>query len=275
MPRSLAAILEWLYTYDSVRELKDRVRPLKHWLVGKGDIYYVVDAIKQSRRVRTPDAPVRLVLDVGAAWGDKTVTFLRAFPDASVYCFEPQARSRMRLARRVARWSDRVRVYPYGLFREDRQVPLRLYSYWDASSLLPISEPMRQGGKREVGVEQITVRRLDACLEELRITRIDLLKIDVEGVEREVLEGADEALRRTDNVFIEIAGTLRKPVPGDDERAVFEMLADHGFHFMGQYGDFWFSKDPAVLETMESSAGAARTDTRLGPRPRPRNSAGG
>ncbi len=185
--RVLAGVRERLYSYDAVRALKDRVRPLKHFLFGRDDIYLVVERLNQARGARRP---VRVVFDVGAAWGDKTVTFLGSFPHSIVYCFEPQRASRARLVRRVARWKDRVVVCDYGLFNENRALDLRLSSYPDASSVLPLPAHMRREGKSEVGTEPIRVRRLDDCLDDLVVAGIDLLKVDVEGVEREVLEGA-------------------------------------------------------------------------------------
>lgn len=244
LSRLISKALERLYAYDSVRAAKDRVRPLKHLIFGKDDIYLVTDLIKEARGALHP---VKIILDVGAAYGDKTLTFLRVFPESSVHCFEPQNGSRARLTKRIARWKDRVFVHEYGLFNENRTVDLRLYSYPDASSLLPIPQYMRHEGKGEVGTETIRLRRLDDCIAELSVPKIDLLKVDVEGVEREVLEGAAHALRVTDNVFVEIA-PLRKGPHTADHIAVFSLMHETGFTLMGQYGDYWFSKDPSVMK---------------------------
>jgi FkbM family methyltransferase len=245
LSRLISKALERLYVFDSVRAAKDRVRPLKHLIFGKDDVYLVTALIQEARGAIDP---VTVVLDVGAAYGDKTLTFLRVFPESSVHCFEPQSASRARLVKRIARWKDRVVVHEYGLFNENRTVDLRLYSYPDASSLLPIPQYMRDEGKGEVGTETIRVRRLDDCLAELSVPKIDLLKVDVEGVEREVLEGAAHALRMTDNVFVEIA-PLRKGPHSADYIAVFSLMHEMGFTLMGQYGDYWFSKDPSVMTT--------------------------
>jgi FkbM family methyltransferase len=251
--RFVASVMEKLYEYDAVRAAKEGVRPLKHLLFGKNDIYLVVELIN---RARGETCPVMAVLDVGAACGDKTRTFLRSFPRSTVHCFEPQSASRARLARRVARWPDRVVVHAHGLFSDNRTAELRLYSYPDASSVLPIPDYMRREGKAEVGVERVNLRRLDDCLQELSVSKIDLMKIDVEGVEREVLEGAEQALAITDNVFVEISPLRRGPRSGH-HIAVFTILHDAGFTFVGQYGDYWFSKDPDVLRAFLGSREAA------------------
>jgi len=175
MRRLISNLLDWLYTYDSVRTAKEYVRPLKHLIFGKGDIYLVVHLI---RRGRDAAHPVRFVLDVGSAYGDKTLTFLKSFPQSTVHCFEPQRASRARLARRIARWKDRAVIHEYGLWNVNGDLDLRLYSYPDASSVLPIPEYMRREGKAEVGTETVRLRRLDDCLADLAVPKIDLLKVD-------------------------------------------------------------------------------------------------
>lgn len=252
----IAPFLLWLWEHDAALTVKERVlRPCKQFIFGKGDIYYVVDVVTRARGGRNP---VKAVLDVGAAVGDKTRTFLRIFPGATVYCFEPQSQARERLARRVRPWKERVRIFGVALFNENRSGALRLYSHRDASSILTIPHFLEQQGKTEIGVESITLRRLDDCLSSLGVSRIDFMKIDVEGAEREVLEGASAALRVTDNVYVEIS-PLRKDVGSRDHIEIFQLLHDAGFTFIGQYGDFWFSKDPAVLAAL---FGERRSDAR-------------
>jgi FkbM family methyltransferase len=50
----------------------------------------------------------------------------------------------------------------------------------------------------------VPVRRLDDVLIDMSAERIGLLKIDVEGWELQVLDGAQDCLRRTDLVVLEI-----------------------------------------------------------------------
>lgn len=60
---------------------------------------------------------------------------------------------------------------------------------------------------------------------------IDLLKIDVEGFEREVLAGAPETLARTTRVALEIAG--------EDLGPSRELLEDAGFTMTGKVSGMW------------------------------------
>src|SRR5208282_4073993 len=239
------SVLTWLYSFETIKRIKDFISPAKHFIFGANDVYYVVDVI---RSVRGSADPVRVVFDVGAAIGEKTLTFLRYFPEAQVYAFEPQSRSRERLLKRTAAWRDRVNVLPWGLAETEGTATLRLYSYADASSLLPIPMYLAHQGKQEVGSETIRIRSLDDCFRELGLGGVDFLKIDVEGVELGVIRGAQRTLQITDNVFAEIE-PLRLDVHNGNYIEVFRLLHESGFTYMGLYGDYWFSKDPYVIRS--------------------------
>lgn len=240
----LSKILEILYKYDSLRAVKDFLRPLKHFIFGKNDIYYVAEQIKKARGDLYP---IKVIFDVGAAVGDKTLTFLKEFPNSTIYCFEPQGISFSRLKKRTKSRKNRLLYFNYGLYNKNCKMQLLIYSYRDASSLLPMQNYMKKESRNEVGKERIIVHKLDDVCGELNISRIDLIKIDVEGVEKEMLEGSINMLKKTDNVYVEIS-PLRKGVHSRDYIDVFNILHEAGFTFMGEYGDYWFSKDEAVLK---------------------------
>src|SRR2546425_13359993 len=108
-------------------------------------------------RARASRDPVRVVFDVGAAVGDKARTFLRTFPDARLYCFEPQALARERCAKRIAPWRGRVEQREVGLYNENRSPRLKVGSYSDARSLLGMQPFVRHQGNREGGLEPVTL----------------------------------------------------------------------------------------------------------------------
>jgi FkbM family methyltransferase len=58
------------------------------------------------------------------------------------------------------------------------------------------------GNRRIIRVRQ---RTLDGIVEELHIDRVDLLKIDTQGSERDVLAGGRALLDRTDAIWIEVS----------------------------------------------------------------------
>ncbi|HUP61196.1 MAG TPA: FkbM family methyltransferase [Thermoanaerobaculia bacterium] len=92
-------------------------------------------------------------------------------------------------------------------------------------------------------VEVIT---LDDYTREHAIESIYLIKIDVQGFELEVLEGAKETLRRTDYVFVEAA--IRPLYEGAPRFThVHDFLDAHGFHLIAMRA--WHRGNLTLVET--------------------------
>lgn len=154
----LAKFLEKLYQYDWAKALKEYVRPVKHFLFGKNDIYFVVEQINKARGL---DNPVQTVFDIGAADGDKTITFLKTFPLAIIYCFEPQQESLKRLMRRTKKWQKRVKIFQIALGAEDGFADFHIVPYRDSSSFYPPPQ-----GVKKIETRKVKVRRLDDIVKE-------------------------------------------------------------------------------------------------------------
>jgi FkbM family methyltransferase len=137
------------------------------------------------------DRSAPIVFDVGANEGHWTTRVLTHYPDATVHVFEPQKR----LAEQIARQHRVAHVNNIALGNVAGTLELRDYADHPGSqhaSLLPgVIDGIHHGTERRVLVEVAT---LDAYCRERGIDRIDLLKIDVEGFERQVLEGARRLL---------------------------------------------------------------------------------
>ena len=103
----------------------------------------------------------------------------------------------------------------------------------DGSSF--INEPV---DKEEIKVEK---KLLDDVVRDCGINHIEFMKIDVEGVETEVLRGGKEAMKISDNVFVEIS-PHGKGSHSHDYIESFQLLHDAVFSLVGVYDDFFFSK---------------------------------
>lgn len=148
-------------------------------------------------------AEFRTVVDVGAHTGQFALFARRRFPAAVLHCFEPQ-RDPRRTLERLAPALAPMEVHDCALGTDSRESPMVVSRASDSSSLLPIGEAQvaQFPGTDPVGTEMVRVARLD---EELGAPeqRPALLKVDVQGFELEVLEGAGELLGAYDAVLVE------------------------------------------------------------------------
>jgi FkbM family methyltransferase len=132
-----------------------------------------------------------VVFDVGANEGQWLADVLACCPSACIHAFEPQAS----LARQVARKHSGVSVNNLAL--ADVAGTLELCDYaahkgsQHATLLKGVIDGIHHGKARYI---QVPVGTVDEYCMQRGIDRIDLLKIDVEGFEFKVLQGARRML---------------------------------------------------------------------------------
>ena len=148
-------------------------------------------------KLRTPDTVTPVVFDVGANVGEYAESAQREFcGTAALYCFEPSAAAIAKLYERTQHGSEVlpiVGIYNFGLSDVTREAPLHTEAL--GSGMASVYPRRLAHFGRSLGVEErASFRRLDDVCKEIRVARIDLLKLDVEGHELAVLRGAGDML---------------------------------------------------------------------------------
>jgi FkbM family methyltransferase len=230
----------WMYDQASkgfnnepVRKLKDALRPVKHALVGKQGIYQAIAVAKSLQARRGKD--ISAAFDIGGAIGEAAIPMAKGFPNAQVYSFEPFPDSFEKLDARTKKFRDRIHVFDYGLSNTDAE--LTFYGKETQADVSSLIKPKSLEGYRIIKAQ---MRTLDAVCAELGIEHIDFMKVDVEGMEKEMFQGAQHMLRNTDNIFVEISPYLKGF--NRDYIDTFEMLYHAGLQLYGVYGDFFFTR---------------------------------
>ena len=165
----------------------------------------------------------KLVLDVGANTGEFAGAMLEIFPGATVIAFEPQKVCCAKLERDFA-GNGRFKLLPFALGKTSSVAELNITSFNPSSSLHPVGNV--------VGAEQINVRKLDECANTIEWNRPCLLKIDVEGHELAVLEGAENTLSRIDSIYVECRASRPIGCRFDD---IYQFLTQRGWSYHGSY----------------------------------------
>ena len=137
-----------------------------------------------------------------------------------------------------------MRLNEVALGPEDGEATLHVSRRADSSSLLPIGRAQREifSGTEEAGTIAVPVRRLDGYLSDLGDFSKGLLKLDVQGFELKVLEGATETLARCAYIYAECSA--RELYEGQalyGEVAGF--LAKHGFREISRHNEMIIDGD--------------------------------
>lgn len=134
-----------------------------------------------------------IVFDVGAHVGHYASAMISRFgKSALLYCFEPSRSSFEALGRNLGQ-NENVQLFNFGF--GDREESVTLYVPGPGSGQASVYN--RRIGRSGIGperAEEICLKTLDTFCRDKGIRHIDFLKLDVEGHELSVLNGAQEMI---------------------------------------------------------------------------------
>jgi FkbM family methyltransferase len=173
-----------------------------------------------------------VVLDVGAYHGWFAHCWLNWCRGGVVYAFEPTPASFATLCKLYGH-DPRIRPVQAGVGAVAGRLRLKVHEGAAVcNSFLPTrSENWQRIRYQEHPISEIEVEVLtldDFCTRE-RIDAVRMIKIDVQGYERHVIQGATRTLARTDFVLVE-AGILKLYEGASSFGAIVDQMSDLGFH---------------------------------------------
>ncbi len=165
--------------------------------------------------------PGQTALDVGANVGWHTLLLAhRVGPTGRVVAFEPNTHIRPRLEANLAR-NDLSNVSVSSIALSDRSGTMRFRSP-QASDVGAGDGHLIDASAHNGSVDdiiEVTTQRLDDLWPSLGLDRVDLMKIDVEGWDASVLDGARETLRRYQpHVLFEFDSRLMNRAGGSEAK---------------------------------------------------------
>jgi len=207
-------------------------RPFRK-LLRRFGLDYVKAPIEHWQRIAAmlDDAGVTVLLDVGANEGQYVGYLRNAGWTGRVVSFEPVAAVHATLTANAARDPAWAVAPPMALGAEDGEAEITVSNETDMSSLLPLKGEILQvsPSSAAAGRETVSVRTLDGVFEQFVETDDRaFLKIDTQGYERAVLDGAAKTLPKLAGLQVELS--LTPLYEGEaDWRALVERIEAAGF----------------------------------------------
>ncbi len=164
------------------------------WIPKPG--FYVINHLQWEQAIqkvydhpRVHVQPGDVVMDCGAHIGGFTRVALRAGARL-VIAIEPEQANIEALKRNFAAEmkAGKVRIVEKGVWDKAGRLPLHVSNTGDSHSVV-----VPQNGKRDESIEVTTIDQLASLL---KLQRVDFIKMDIEGAERNALRGARDVLRR-------------------------------------------------------------------------------
>ena len=156
------------------------------------DVFRSVFLRDECRVPARPHRTPRLIVDAGAYVGYSTVYYAQAFPEARILAIEPEPGNFAQLQTNT---------------RDLENVTLLQGALWYRNETLNILNPeaasysFRMASGEQGGIRAYTIPDLMALAE---TDYVDILKLDIEGAEREVFQHADAWIRHIGIICVEI-----------------------------------------------------------------------
>ncbi len=161
---------------------------------------------------------IHAVVDAGANIGLAAVYYANRFPGATIYALEPDNANFEQLKKNTGYYSNIVPVHA-GVWHKDAYLEVidEGFGEWAFT--------VRETNGSSHGIKAIS---LDTLRRDFGIARIDILKMDIEGSEKEVFsDGGGEWLMHTDILIVELHDAMREGCA----MSLFKALGDKYYRF--------------------------------------------
>jgi FkbM family methyltransferase len=182
--------------------------------------------------LRAAQIEPKTIFDVGANRGQFGLAAAAAYPQAEIHCYEPLPRPYKELAR-AFRSNPRVHCHPLALADRQGTAQIRVASQDQSSSLLPMHANHHRAYPHITEGEptEISLTTLEDEIQRIQPVGPILLKIDTQGYEWPVIQGAGAAISKIQWLLLE---TSTQPMY--EGEVLFEELGQRlsglGFRFL-------------------------------------------
>ena len=185
----------WLFkSYFLLRRKQYSIRGFQHPVYlrpGSTDLDVLLQFLSDKHYDITYPADINYILDGGGNIGLAAVFFANKFPQAKIISIEPDPENFHLLEKNIQQYPNIIAVKA-GLWSKDTF--LEIYNEGEGKWALMVKESNDENGIIAVSIPSL--------LKQFNIIGFDLVKLDIEGSEKEVFESEDRAWLETVKVLI-------------------------------------------------------------------------
>jgi FkbM family methyltransferase len=156
--------------------------------------------VRQEYNFCVKRAP-RVIIDAGANIGLASIYFSNKFPDVKIIAIEPEESNLAILKRNVAPYENIIPISG-ALWHENARIDL----VDPGLGKWAFMTQSQEGVEKRYGatIHEIRGLTVDMIMEEQGLDHIDILKIDIEGAEREVFRNSSSWIGKVDALIVEL-----------------------------------------------------------------------
>lgn len=201
-----------------------KVRAFNYWSIR----FQFHEVFFRNEYLFRTEAPQPIILDCGANIGFATLYFKWLHPESTIYTFEPDPRT-FELLKENVESNDLENVHLFNAAVSDHDGTIDFYNDVETPGSLLMSTKQERMPKQKVTVDS---KALSALITEENLDHIDMLKIDVEGAEKEVMQDLTknkQQLDRIDKIVMEYHHNIEGYASNLGE--FLQMFEDAGFDY--------------------------------------------
>ena len=171
------------------------------------------------------------IIDIGANFGVQSLQFAQNFNNSKIFSIEPTNYAFDKLIRNLKLNPNlSKKIFPYQIFLGSQGIkkPKSIYSSWNLNS--GESKHIKHQGEKK-SVDKSTSSTLDEFIILNKISKVDFIKLDVDGYEYDVLLGGTNFLKKTKPpIFMELAPYLYKE-HGYSKEKILKLIKSFDYEF--------------------------------------------
>lgn len=200
----------------------------KIWLKGMlSGIYATIELKELIKGIKTPET----IIDIGSNKGQFILLIEKIYPNKNIYSFEP-IKEMINKQKKFFAYKNNIIFHNVALGSSTTLKEFLITTRMDSSSFLKIvSDKNKSKNYDIVENRNIQINTLDNLLINEKISHPVLIKIDVQGYELEVLRGANNLLKKTDYLLLEVSKNemyQNQPI----EKVIVEYLKNLNFDIL-------------------------------------------
>jgi len=160
--------------------------------------------------LKSSNFPLKFVVDIGANTGTWTRELLKNFPDVQVLMIEPQERLSSNFQDLLLQ--PKINYLPVGAGNKNDILKFTIHDRDDSCSFIYSEEEAEKMGYEQI---EVPIKTLNSIIKENNYPFPDMIKIDAEGLDLEVIEGASDFYDKTEIFLVEASvcnGTYKNTV---------------------------------------------------------------